>query len=736
MSQKSNALAVIGKAGSGKSVLAKTIQRGIMAQSLSSDTLVAADWFYCRRKGSPFTAYASLLMSILYEILARAKHTAFASYKAVYRRQAPSQARTWTTLELEQILKSLAHSSVPLFLVFDAIDEANDLYTIPLVEDLVSQPFSEIRIVILSRPMLQLQTSFWSSRSITLQYENSGDIQEVINDGLLNLYRTMLGDHDDADMTPFPAFQSHAGLSSGGSFETGRILNPAENLEGASKSGIFALEAELREKSNGVILWLVLVFESLCKVVKSEITISVDELASYISQFPIEIQPVYTQMVEELSSRLSSNGLKKARSALMWINVAPQTKQFTLSELWDALAIPEVSPPHTGAHPITSRREAIRNWQDFQRKIQAMCGSFVEIFPDKTDRSLKSSGSFTITGDSVVQLMHQTAKDFLTASRGAAYLSFTEEEAFDLVSERIMRYMNLVFPSQHGISKPAGIFYRSSWQEYLSQVASYLNEFRLVEFACQFYEGLPNQWNDLQPYSQMMWNGFLNDADLATAKPIPENFFAGWRYDMICRASDERVSSALGYVIQFTTTLGLKSAVQNLLCLSNLQDWIAFWDVYGDAILNAVLFTILDQRDHPNYYTIRQGLILPEGSRRESATLALDHLDHMNRSSEIRNRYAQHLTLDIRNVYDIAEKVMKHAYGTRVSSRSGTMAMEFANPTARVVYDREDFPPAPEIPIEQLTLEQLAQLYLWERRQERAGIRKSKSPREQRWKPG
>jgi hypothetical protein len=691
MSQGSSALAIVGKAGSGKSVLAKTIQQGILAQDYASENMVVADWFYCRRKGSFFTSYTSLLTSILYELLARAKSVVFRSYKSIYRRHDPTPARTWTASELEEVLNCLALSSVPIFMVFDAIDEAHDLRTIPLVESLVSAPQSKIKIIILSRPMLQLETEFWFSRKIILQLENSSDLQEVIDDGLLKLHKIMLGGYDGTELSPSAGVRTHAALSSARPFQTGSAQDDMRTREAAAKVALCTLETQLRENSNGVILWLVLMFESLYKLAKSDITISDTELASYIGQFPSEIEPVYTQMVEELSSRLSENGLRKARTILMWVNVVSQTKQFTLAELWDALAIPEdaleYSAEAADANLILNRREAIRNWKDFHRKVQAMCGSFIEILPFGVAPDAQDSGSSNASANSVIQLMHQTVKDFLASSRGAAALSFSEEEAYDLVSKRTLGYMHLIFPPELGMSKPAGIHYKFNWQDYLSRVAFYLDEFRLIEFCRQFRNAQQSQLYDLEPQSQMIWNGFLPRENSESLDTGLGDATANWQYDIVSRAPNSSTSSALGYIFHFSTTLGLKSAAGNLLSLSKLQDEVAFWDIYGDAILNGILFTVLDNPSHARYAKLRKKLIFPNSDwsiwvddsnkgvasnskragllymRRESAILALDNLYDANRGSKMLRLHGQNSHVSIDDVYAAVEIVMDYALG-------------------------------------------------------------------------
>ena len=188
MERPAGALPIIGKAGSGKSVLAKTIQQGVSQHWKSinpgSARLLVGDWFYCRRRGEIYTAYDSLLRCVLVEYLAKEKPI-FQHYKALSRRkQVAGTSNHWTTDELEEVLTLLNTSRFPLFMVFDGIDEATDDRMVGLVESLVQDPNSAIRAIFLSRPKQDFETAYWRSRTVVLQHENDSDIAQVVFHGL------------------------------------------------------------------------------------------------------------------------------------------------------------------------------------------------------------------------------------------------------------------------------------------------------------------------------------------------------------------------------------------------------------------------------------------------------------------------------------------------------------------------------------------------------------------------
>lgn len=173
MASDSGALAIIGKAGSGKSVLAKTIQEGVsrhwsqLGQFSHSRDLLVSDWFYCRRRGDVFTAYSSLLRNVLSQLLLE-RASLFHHYKLLHRRKLSSRSQDWANEELQQIMENINTSGLNILMIFDAIDEAEDDRMVSFVERLVSRPGSSIKAILLSRPTDAFERPFWEAHRVTL----------------------------------------------------------------------------------------------------------------------------------------------------------------------------------------------------------------------------------------------------------------------------------------------------------------------------------------------------------------------------------------------------------------------------------------------------------------------------------------------------------------------------------------------------------------------------------------
>ncbi|KAK8872652.1 AAA ATPase domain-containing protein [Apiospora arundinis] len=198
MNSKSGALAIIGKAGSGKSVLAKTILQGLhkyLAQPDGSPgSPIVGEWFYCRRQGEDFTAYISLLKSIVSKFISK-NRLLFEHCKEEYRRESTNLPRSWGEAELEGVLRSIIEDGTPLIVVVDAVDESDDKddKIAKLIESLAGNSSSRTKTIFLSRHRQEFESDFWKSRQLILHKENDHAIQKVVEHGLVELKRIMYG---------------------------------------------------------------------------------------------------------------------------------------------------------------------------------------------------------------------------------------------------------------------------------------------------------------------------------------------------------------------------------------------------------------------------------------------------------------------------------------------------------------------------------------------------------------
>ena len=630
----SGALAVVGKPGSGKSVLAKTIQRRLSTfeamtsmapdHSLPSNTsrTVASDWFYSQRKGKTFTSHVALLRAILYEFL-KQDRSLFARYRYVYRRHPPNTTRNWSVDELKDILQQLASNGRPIIIVIDAIDEAEDDSLLRFIEDILQRPEVLIKFIILSRPCRGLDRRFWRSRQILLHQENSRDIEEVVNAGLKSVKEAM--HYLDSDYEETLPLVQH-GVPKNPRRPPKRKRNRPCNPEQIAAQEIAALEelrADLNSRANGVVLWIVLVIDTLMSTIQREIMFTFKELQERVKCLPLDLKRLYKEFVQDLEKTLDPSGLAKARKTLMWVSAASELKPFTIEEVWDALAIPDILPSKLedlSSDPITQNRIPIRSWDEFSRVLRGTCGPFIDIVRP-TDGSYEEIGS-----ESVVQLMHQTIKDFLASPQDAGPLHFHQHEAVTMVENLIVHYGKVAlpeFPTRYA-PFPNPNWNQINWKANVSDIAAYLDDKKLLSFCALLLSARVQLLVKLKSNVITFEDGFI----LRKLQSNPSINIRGWgpvdeveqalgceRYEIGRGAS----SGVIGRLFHLGHRQGLVTLIKNLLSLSSLiEGWS---ESYRDTVLNATLFAVFDLE----LYQYRSSLV-GKGERWNQSVLAVDHL--------------------------------------------------------------------------------------------------------------
>ena len=575
-------------------------------------------------------------------------------------------------------------------MVFDAIDESDDDRMVKLAESLVNDPRSRTKVIFLSRPMVQFETAFWESRQLVLQKENQGDIQKAVKHGLDKLNSIVYeGEPDDDGGLPI---RTHAALrqaqsnrirtphmpkGGGKGAEPSGFKNiimrarapkdltsrptqpsqrtPQERLEGSEnglRSGLDVVERQVVDRADGVMLWVVLVFENLYTFALAKGAPPLeDELLSIVDQFPRELNDFYGHMVEKLTNSMSRKELETVHSTLKWVNLASQHKRFTVGELWDALAVDEWvkhrSSTHTEAHPIFGSRKP---WYEFQTFLRQLSGSFVEILPPtKMTTIMKKQnplphqhrldgtihrlwGSLTkhiwptrdtvtedgdlvdMSEDSVVQLMHQTVKDFLTSpERTGGNFSLSEDDISEEVLQASTTYVKLALSDDLYSLRSFGPDTRARWSTFAAKAVRYLDDFRLLPFCFQL---LQSSTDFPEPCMNLVRSALL---------PDPLMIEGGEHTDELrafgCRPGQDFIPTVLGFVFFFATETGLKHGALNYLRVINLGkglDWRSDkhtripgldWGREQNRLLSAMSFgsiMTLEFHRHP-YQICREG---------------------------------------------------------------------------------------------------------------------------------
>ncbi|KAK5652162.1 hypothetical protein OQA88_10804 [Cercophora sp. LCS_1] len=583
------ALAIVGKPGSGKSVLAKHIMAMLLARvggqhesALGSHgNVLLSAWFYSERSGEQFIRHQSLLRSFLHEFLTRDAQL-FDLCKPVYRKAPPAPLRTWTTDEMQTLLKVLAGSGRSFLMVIDAVDEATDDSILRLVEDMSQIPGSRMKFIVLTRPVRLLDRKFWDSRNITLQSENEKDIRKVVFQRCAALRRRM----HDTDSMDLDNDSTESDADADWDDEAPALHSTATTLETLE---LQKLCDTIIERADGVMLWVILVFDSLSRMLAREGFLLLSEIRERAMQMPTGLNDFYSRFVQDLQTRLDENGLLKVRRVLMWISAASEVRPFTLGELYDALAIPhdqdatQVQDLHNSPFsPLERNRIPASSWAGRRRILQNLCGPFIDIIRVTNSEGGEASETTADSASTIVQLVHQTAKDFLTQSADAGSLRFGAKEATSMVRTSAIRYVKLMLPRARCAYAPVPFETRTGWEDNMDVVLSYFEQLRLIPFCAVLATRDALVLSEIQGVAELaILHGFL----IFPAPQIP--------HEIMGTQSDNFVSTAVAKFFRKATLRGMVGAARVMLSLSRLvSDW---WNTDGHTVRYTTLFIVFER---------------------------------------------------------------------------------------------------------------------------------------------
>jgi hypothetical protein len=487
----SGVLWIEGKAGSGKSVLAKTI-RTKLSESWDSDHRgiqlpQISDWFYSTRHGSITRSHMYFLRSILCQFLEQNKNI-FPIYASVYREK-KNQGKSWEFEDYESILLHMSEHSIRAICIVDAMDESDDEQgsfalrrrVITLMARLVEPLNSRIRFVVLSRYTADIDRvlrQVWKEEGklshLVLERENNLDVALLIDNGLATLKEAMgefesdTEDEPDAPHYPSPWIKT-AQQEDDRAFERMRRF--------------------LLEHTQGVILWIKLTIQVLIGRVRGAFY-NTQELEADLRSLPMDLANFYSLILRDLERRYPED-LNKTRMTLMWVVGASAIRPLALDELYEAISIPLVLESDfllQAEDPLIRGKLSIRakSWIGFYRQLRVRCGPFIEIIvPRNGHHNFVFSENTEVKPRFTIQLLHRSVKDFLHDARASGPLSFSEQEADLLVRGSLERYMQLVLPVQESRYCPVPARQGSNIENDGAAIAmaEYLNCKNLLELA-------------------------------------------------------------------------------------------------------------------------------------------------------------------------------------------------------------------------------------------------------------
>jgi hypothetical protein len=496
MKDCSSLLWIEGKAGSGKSVLAKEIQSRLESDQASA----TCDWFFSTRGGHTLTAHTVFLRSILYQLLRR-DQSLFSHFTELYRKHPPESTTSWNSLEaMENIFRNVVRTGLNIHCVVDAIDEAitadhqrhEKTTLMSFLESLfVDIPTSRLKVIVFSRPFLsvahelprqaQPHCSFYK---IVLQHENSVAIQKIVDSGINSLRVAMRSwsetgsalqashphQHDRSSMTV------HRKRS-----RLGRIDHIPQRQQDRENRMLEKLGAFLSTHAKGVVLWVSLILSILESTVRRGMY-TIPELEKQFEGLPLELSGIYEHCVEDIGRRFDEVDIAKIRRTLMLVSGGNAFRPMKLEELWDALATPHdwESALHSEDDPIEIGRPNIASWKEFRWQLYEMCGPLVEVVSAEVESAQPIEEENGVVATDAIQLSHRTVKDFLANPSSAGSLCFADGEATQLVEETLERYSKVVLPLT--TTRYARMCWPVTglWSDNVKLVVEYLGDKRLL----------------------------------------------------------------------------------------------------------------------------------------------------------------------------------------------------------------------------------------------------------------
>lgn len=608
--EKSGILWIQGKPGSGKSVLAKTIL-GHLVSTLKDRSWHVADWFYNERGGERSTSHSSMLKALLFQIL-KQDHGLFRYYKDFYR------SPDWLA-SLPEVLLCLAgieEDAPPILCVIDAMDESQDtsgLSSSPgfdtstehlegilnLFLSIVNIPSSRIKVLVLSRPNRQIEKSLKYSHRIILEYANTKDIEMIADAGLKVLRKSMTSFDSSDEEDPLTSINIRLCQSGTNRAPHRSAINKRPNRSmswKASRASRMFLKARKREEeelssirtyilkhAQGVILWVTLIMQDLIHHVQKGMFTFI-ELKELLLGLPLEIHGMYRRILYNLQKTNSYHDQVKARRIILWVMGASETKLLRLEELLDALAI--TWDVKTGLasikDPVSSNRPQVRSWNHFQRSLQELCGPFLSVVRPSSQLSDQIFHDFDVDESFLVQLTHQTAKDFL-ASKDAENLRVTVSEARLKVAEDKMAYLQVVLPEDCTNYVPTISCHQVSINHEIQEMVCYLEDKLLLRYILS-----TSPLNLVLSHPSL---GCPSISDVDERATAISHFLVRNHYpDM--DVVDSAENSMVGQSFLFAIRSGMVVSIENMLFIANTQSW---WSgFYKHHVKNAALLAAVE----------------------------------------------------------------------------------------------------------------------------------------------
>jgi hypothetical protein len=202
----------------------------------------------------------------------------------------------------------------------------------------------------------------------------------------------------------------------------------------------------LMKYADGVILWVVLIIRELITVARSGACTRA-ELQAMLSKIPTTLNELYHDILERVKNGPYSNP-EQAQYIFLWLIFGRRTLR--VAELRDALAMFhwDMSSTPQDENFLANNRvlHPTKSWRPTWTRVTNLCGNFIEIVPKDRDSEETIWKDGTIDPDDSVQLIHQTAKDFLLYDSGGLFMNPDPVSGIEIISTACVEYLKMTLP--------------------------------------------------------------------------------------------------------------------------------------------------------------------------------------------------------------------------------------------------------------------------------------------------
>ncbi|KAF8243182.1 hypothetical protein K440DRAFT_589996, partial [Wilcoxina mikolae CBS 423.85] len=419
-SNLSELLYIQGKPGSGKSTLMKYVNDNLLERDQNARSALLSSFFYSFRDGERQTSHYSMLRTLLYGLFHQCEYFLYI-YQHEYRKLG-RPAGDLTEWPYETLKRVL------LSLGDYPTPGGEPVY---LLIDAVDESDEKDR-----RNILKLLLELCAKRNCVIKViVASRPVVELDRD----LDTIRMQDKNEPDIRNFVK-----------SF-LGPDLNFLEQI-------ITQAIEYIVEHAQGVFLWVRLIRDEI--VESAEEGCCAEDIIHFLKSLPIELEGLYERSFQRMilgKERNIMDGIK----IFQWILYS--CRGLTIDELQHALAIPD--DPEAEFVPTTEAFEKRKIW-DMQKRIICCGRNFLDI------------------KDGVVQVMHQTVREFFTKPDGTVSSSrfhTTAYNAHSRISTTCIRY--LLFCATYTLMDRNCIPEIASWkEEHYESYARYLHERPFINY--------------------------------------------------------------------------------------------------------------------------------------------------------------------------------------------------------------------------------------------------------------